>query len=52
MTDGRPDGQMNGWKARSGKMEDTGMKAKSGREDKNGLPEHECCPRETSYKHL
>jgi hypothetical protein len=44
-TDGQPDGRMDGWTESHVKSR-TGW----GREDKNGLPEHECCPREASYK--
>ena len=49
------DGRMNGQKARSCRTERLGRKPSRagktgrGREDMNGLPEHEHCPREASY---
>ena len=44
------DGRMDGQKVRSGRMGKSGRYDGSGREDMTGLPEHERCPREVSYK--
>ena len=50
MTDGQLDGRMEGQTGRWKRAGKTGRDGRTGRgrEDKNGLPEHECCPREAS----
>ena len=56
MTDGRPDGRTEGRVGQDGGHGQEGQVGQvrgsgtGGRGGQNGLPEHERCPREASYK--